>query len=226
MIKEILFILVAILMSLAATPGPTHAQGTQPKLMVTWRSSNYAPLDFKGRVLPIKGSFLEAGVEVLDRGIPADLSLQKIYWYLNGNLIAGGDDIRIVRFVAEQVGALDLRVQIPNYKTQTLVKTITIPVGAPEAVIVASSIDGKISKRSTEMRAVPFFFNVVNPKNLNFSWRVNNQSPEGEENPDTLNVNIPKETPQDFKLNVELIIANPERITEVASEIVSFIVVP
>lgn len=222
--KKISIILsLAVLLSFSGL-GRSSAQQQAPELFITWKAATYAPPNFAGKVLPVAGSLIVASFEVIDQGVPANLSRQTVYWYINGNFFKGGEGIQSLRFGAPAGGGdIDLRVQLPNYKNNFLVKTVTIPVVEPEAVIESPFPDGKISNPSIQLKGVPYFFNTKTLADLSFSWQVNGQAPKGTENPDSLNVNLGPTTPQGFALGIGLLIQNPARTIEQASRALNLI---
>jgi len=224
MTKKILTTVFILFLFFVAGSLRSSAQQQAPELFITWKTETYAPPNFTGKVLPTAGSPITASFEVIDQGVPANLSRQTVYWYINSNFFKGGEGVQSVRFGAPAGGGeIDLRVQLPNYKNNLLVKTVTIPVVEPEAVIESPFPGGKISSPSIRLKGVPYFFNTKTPADLAFSWQVNGQVPKGTENPDSLNVNLGPTTPQGFALGIGLLIQNPARAIEQASRALNLI---
>lgn len=202
----------------------TQAQETRPELLITWRASSYVPLGFEGRVFPSEGTPVLAALEVIDgRGRLVDLSLETIYWYLDGDLIRGGTGIQQASFRARR-GANALRVQLPDFPGRMLLKTVMIPGISPEAVIGKEKAGDYISG-STRVWAYPYFFNVADVSALEMAWTVNGQKPSNLENPEILDINLSPETPNNSNLNIGLVIKNKGGVPEAASDILRLVFV-
>ena len=69
-------------------------------------------------------------------------------------------------------------------------KTITIPVTRPYVAIVAPFPNTTVSGASATFRAVPYFFNTALADALLYSWTVNDNSPQANEDPDELSLSV------------------------------------
>lgn len=196
------------------------AQTTEPQFLITWQAKSYAPPQYGGKVLPTAGSPIAASLEIVSRGKLVDLSEQTIYWYLNDNFLRGGRGVQTVDFNASgnAPDVLELRVQLPNYRGDLLIKSIEIPVAAPEVVIEAPYPEANFQNTPVRVRGVPYFFNVLTPLALNFGWSVNGETPPNSENPSNLTVNLNQGAPSGSNLNIGLTIQNPGNIFESASK--------
>ncbi len=211
----LVFIILAVAFSLIWLRHP-NAQTSQPRFLITWKTNSFAPAGFNGKTLPTANSIITASFELIDGGKPADLSRQTIYWYLNDNLLQSDSGIQNVLFLAPDIagGALDLRIQLPNYRGNTLLKTIEIPVARPEAVIEAPFPNGEFYNSSIHLKARPYFFNAERSQGLTFSWKVNGDSPQSSEEPEVLNVVLNKDAPNGALVTIDLAIQNPANIFE------------
>jgi hypothetical protein len=211
----LVFIILVAAFSLVWLQHP-NAQTSQPRFLITWKTNSFAPTGFNGKTLPTANSIITASLELIDGGKPADLSRQTIYWYLNDNLLENKNGVQRVSFLAPDVagGTLDLRVQVPNYRGNTLLKTIEIPVARPEAVIEAPFPNGEFHNSPIHLMARPYFFNVGQSEDLTFSWKVNGDPPQNSEEPGGLNVVLNKDAPNGALVTVDLAIQNPVNIFE------------
>ncbi len=182
-----------------------------PKIFLTWRANTYIPSGFSGKAMPTAGSQIIASAELIDNGKTVDLSKQNVYWYQDNNFIAGGYGLQTATFRAPDVagGTIDIRVEFPNYSKGAQLKTITVPIVRPEAIIESPSPDGKFSSSPIQLFGQPYFFNANTISKLNFNWTVNGQIPSGAENPQNLNIKFNSMSP-DSALSVSLSIQNTD----------------
>ncbi len=206
----------------------SKAQTSKPQFLITWKADSYAPADFQGKILPTAGSLITTSFELIDQGKPADLSQEMVYWYVNNDFLRGGNGLQSIRFQAPQAagGAIDLRVEIPNYKPGAQLKTIEIPVASPKAVIEVPFPNGEFSASQLELTGQAYFFNVRSLSRLNFSWNINGQTPTGAENPATLKVNIGQDVPVGYPVNIVFTAQNPDSVLEKASKNISLVYKP
>ncbi len=189
--KIIFFTIVAVSLGVSTT-ALAQTAAAKPKVIITWIANSYAPPTFGGKVLPTAGSLVSASVALLDGGRLIDLSKETIYWYLDNNFLSGGPGLRGISFRAPDVagGTVSLRAEIPNYSKGSQLKTISIPVASPEAVIEIPFPSKKFYSSSIKLVGQPYFFNIGSASGLNFSWSINGQTPSGAENPQSLNIKI------------------------------------
>ncbi len=215
--------LAALATALAIPPSATAqtaSPGNQPQFFITWQSRTYVPPAFSGKILPTANSLIAASFELIDAGKPADLSKKAVYWYVNNNFLQGGDGLQHVQFRApDAVGAtIDLRIEVPNYKGASPLKTIEIPVVAPEAVIEAPFPNHEFSISPVQFVGRPYFFNVRGASGLNLGWTVNGQTPAAAENPERLNVGFTANGVSGPLLTIGLNIQNSANVLESAAK--------
>jgi hypothetical protein len=187
--------------------------GPDSRILLTWRPQVYAPPDFTGRLLPTARSRITASVAVIENGRPQSLAGQSIYWYMNDQFIESGRNKETVSFLApDRVNtSLDLMVRLPDYKGGTL-KTITIPVVPPHAVIDAPFPRGVFASYAFTVRALPYFFNAPSLFSLNFDWRVADQKVVDAENPNILNVAYQGALAPGARSDITLLITGQPRV--------------
>ena len=183
-----------------------------PKILLTWRTDTYVPPGFIGKIMPTANSPIAASAELIDGGKIVDLSKQNVYWYANNNFLAGGIGLQRITFQAPDAagGVMDLRVEFPNYSKGSQLKTVSMPIVRPEAVIETLFPSGKFSSSPLQLSAQPYFFNATSPTRLNFNWSVNGQTPSGAENPQNLNIKFGPTTAPGSAFSVSLSIQNPD----------------
>jgi hypothetical protein len=196
------------------------AQQNRPQFLVTWKApQNYAPAEFSGKVLPTAGSRIIVSFDLVDGGKLQNLSKQTIYWYLDDNFLAGGDGMQSTTFTVPETASdfLALRIQLPNYGSSLIFKTIQIPVANPSVVIEAPYPNKTFNDVSVKVRANPYFFNMTSLSKLRLAWSVNGEVAQNAENPFELTVNINSDAPSGSTVNIGAIAQNSRRTYEVAS---------
>ncbi|MEK9180480.1 MAG: hypothetical protein AAB897_03650 [Patescibacteria group bacterium] len=214
------FIVVAALVALFFAAQFLSAQAqAQPYLWITWHAESYAPPGFGGKILPTAGSPITASFEVIGGGKPANVSAQTVYWYLNNELISNKAGTKTVKFNAPSrtSALLDLRIELPTYPGGLLLRTARIPVVSPEAVIEAPYPDKAFSGAQIKATGRPYFFNIQNISELNFSWSVDGQTPGSLERPQELIVNLDPSSPMGTAVNLALTILNAKNQAESGS---------
>lgn len=200
---------------------PSRVEG--PQLMITWQAKTYVPSWFSGKAFPTANSQVTAYVELIDGGKIINLSGQKIYWYVDNELIGAGVGLQKTTFTAPSVpdNIIDLRAEIPSYassQTNPVLKTVEIPVVNPEVVIESPYPDGQFFSNSIQLNGWPFFFNAQKSSNLNFSWSVNGESSANLENPEFLTLNLNLDAPSGSLININLTIGSPGSLYNTATK--------
>lgn len=204
-------LLVIILLPLLALPFGGRA-ASEPQAFITWKAKTYVPAGFPGKILPGSNSPILASLEVVDGNRIADLSGQKIYWYLNDNLLSRGAGLASIALRTPSAiggGAISLRVQIPEYPSGPIYKTVSIPIVPPSIVIQTPTIGGRFSGSGIIAQALPYYFSVQDASLLSFSWKVNGDPVKVSENPDQLQVNINDGAASGSKLTISVSASNP-----------------
>lgn len=195
------------------------AQTNIPQIWLTWAASSYAPPGYAGKILPAAGSVVSASIQLIYNGKTADLSKQTAYWYGNDVLLQGGLGLTQITLRAPQTAGsvFNLRVKILGTGA-ALAKNVQIPVMGQVAVIEAPFPKSRVSGQTISLKGIPYFFNVADPKSLNFAWSVNGQTPANLENPDELTVNLGSNVQNGSTLNIGLSIQNSGNPSEAGSK--------
>jgi hypothetical protein len=149
------------------------AQTSGTQILLSWRADTYVPPGFGGKALPTAGSAITAGIDAFVQGRRADLSGRQINWFLNEEFYRGGPGMARISFEApNSIGGttIQLRVVIPDYGN--LARTVSIPVVTPEVVIGSSAPNLYATDAPFTLNATPYFFNVDDPLELQFSWAL------------------------------------------------------
>ncbi|MEK7640889.1 MAG: hypothetical protein AAB389_02745 [Patescibacteria group bacterium] len=185
-----------------------------PELMVTWKSDNYAPSAYQGKILPIDGSKVEVALELIDGSKIANISGKQINWLINNDELKSGIGLKNISFVASgRHGDQVVEITIKNYKGSDLEKRLEIPLASPELIITGGP---------SIFEATPYFFNVKNIGELLISWSANSQPATGlVDNPAILEINT-----SDLFAGSEVVIKvtarNSKKATEGASKTIIF----
>ncbi len=192
-----------------------HANAqSSPQFLISWQSKNYAPSWYQGKIFPTKDSIVEVSFELIDNGKIADLSKEKIRWYINDKLEKNEDNglgIKSLRFsLPDYFGReTEVRIEIFHYKGGEVIgKIIRIPSVKLEVVIDSPYSDNKIGVGSSVFKAHPFFFNIKNFYDLSIEWSAMGQRSEGFENPWQLNLNIDQKAPKGMEMNLSVSVKN------------------
>lgn len=204
-----------------------------PEFMVTWKAFDYVPSDYLGKTLPSASSFVEAGLDILDKGKTADLSRSIISWYANNTLINSGVGLKTIRFNVGPAQSQILRVVIADYKGAEISDSFLIPIQKNELVISPKTPNNNLFRNRTKlsatlhtMEARPFFFNVSDLSGLKFSWKINDRIVSGiVENPNLLALDLKSDgAPQETELSISAGVSNLSNPLEIGNRTFNFIV--
>lgn len=198
---------------------------TDPQVFMTWRAEALAPADYPGKILPTGSSRISVFFDVIDNGVVQNLSQQTIYWYLNNKLIKKGGQNLIIRAPDVAGGFLNIRVQLPDYRGKLLVKTLTVPLVLPDIVIEAPYSRSALRGSEFTFRAQPYFFSTRDPKDFEYTWRVNGSRISIEGDPQQLNLRL-ESTPPENTLRISVSAKSPFRDFENTTRTTTFILAP
>ncbi len=186
----------------------------QPEFLLTWKSDNYAPPAYQGKILPIDESKIEVALELIDGGKIASISGHQINWLINNDELKSGVGLKNISFPANgRRGDQLVEVTIKNYRGVDLEKRLEIPVANPEIVI---------SGGPTTFEALPYFFNVKNLGELLISWSANGQRAAGlVDNPTVLELET-SQLPTGSEIVIKANASNSKKPTEVANKTIIF----
>lgn len=204
-------VLAFALSGILFTPGMLRAQTSELRPLLTWRAVTYTPDFYTRKALPISTSDIIAAIDIIDRGRPADLALEKIYWYANDRLVSSGTGMTRISLTAPSIagrGIMEVRVSIPEYRGG-IAKTVRIPIVSPEAVIEAPYPGGRVRSSPFDLKAHPFFFNISQHDELSFAWKVSGREPGTYADPLRLRVSLDPSTPPRTTVPIGLRIENP-----------------
>lgn len=204
--KKTFFIILLLLLLLFSSPAEAQ---TRPQPLVTWSSNSYVPPGFLGKALPSPGSVVRAALMVIEASAVVDISQKEIKWYLDGEEFKTGVGLQQIEFTAPNMPGefLKVRAQIANLNSETISKTVEIPIARPEAVISTHFPGNDFSSTNLKLRARAFFFNIQDQSFLSFSWKVNRQDPNPSNDPSELTLSLPG-VKNGYKVQINLKIDN------------------
>ncbi len=211
------FLLALTLVAVAATPA--LAQTTELRPLLTWRAVTYVPDYYSRKALPIAGSDVIVALDLLDRGRPANLSSETVYWYLNDRFVSSGTGMtRISLKAPESAGrsVMEVRAVLPEFRGG-IAKTIRVPIFSPEVVIDHSILNRRLTTTSFDLRAQAFFFNVSRIEELSIIWKANGKEPATFTDPEHLRVTLADNVLPRTTIPVSLRIQNPYASFEFAT---------
>lgn len=190
-----------------------NAQLVPQQILLNWRAETYTPPGFVGKTLPAADSRIVASVDLFDQGKKVDLSTQRIMWYVNDNFYQAAPGLTRINLTAPHfIGktTIELRVSIPDYGSGPS-RAVSIPVVTPEAVIGSSAPGLARSSAPFTLKAIPYFFNIQDPLELQFIWALRGVDI-GTENPITITKEMADQA--NGSASLELRVSNPSRIIE------------
>ena len=226
---------------------PAYADAANPQFLASWRTFNFAPNGFEGKLLPIENSIVRVAFEIIENGKIADLHDKEIRWIIDGERKKVEKALQTYSFLASRLGGSheEIRIQIPDYEVSPpgastierlqrqnqsgLDHVLKIPVVEPVAVLGSSGRNSDVlpSPSAVTLQAKPYFFNVYSQKDLRFDWTVNGGKVTGEPaNPGSLKINLGRPETKSASLEVSLSVTNPKKRMEFASGSLNFRIVP
>lgn len=170
---------------------PVQGQTSEINITLTWSTNTYIPLDYPGKALPVKGSVIEVAANIDSREVnPQELNYR---WFLNKHLQKGesGKGKSVLRFPVKWTSGNEhsVRIELRNEEENLLASAyLDIGIVQPQVVIrpidnggtlpLESSIFSIIKKyqisaeQETNFIAQPYFFNIKDINELNFSWNL------------------------------------------------------
>lgn len=201
----------------------TNAQ-TAPEFLVSWRTVNYVPPGFQGKILPSRSSLIEIGFDLVDNNKIVNFSNHQIKWFLNNKLLQSGVGLKTVRFNSQRADNL-IRIRVEDYRGRSVSKILTILTARPEVLINSRIPDKNINLGNYTLEVLPYFFNVSDLAELSFRWSVNNRLIRGA-NSSLFNLNLESEgSPITTDLTVSATISNNLNPLEVGRKIIKLTVV-
>jgi len=161
-----------------------QSQRPQIEITLTWSTDTYVPLDYPGKALPSRGSAVEITANIDSPGInPQEL----IYnWFLNDAIqkAGSGQGKQVFRFnIGESITKVNLiKVEVSNREKTVAAVSSYLPLKPVEPEIILKTKARFLTSLNLEKNylisgnqeieffAQPYFFNINNVNELNYSW--------------------------------------------------------
>ena len=190
-----------------------------PEFLISWKTNNYAPPEYQGKILPIKNTVVDVSMELIDKGKIINLSPYEVRWFVDDEVQTAKFGMKNFTFEIDTFtgkSSVLVKAEVINYRGTNLEKIILIPIADPELTII------RLNKNT--FKALSYFFNVSAINDLNFTWSVNNVSTSGlVEEPEILSLDLSK-IGAETSLALNLLIENPKNLMEKIKKSLSFIV--
>jgi hypothetical protein len=198
------------------------------QIIISWETENFVPYEFGGKKLVTPGSDILIGFDFIKNNQVINLSKNKIYWYINNELISNAPGIKQIKITApnQRGGNVDVRVELPEYG---VLKTIEIPIVNPKIVIDAPFPKKEVYENNFEVNILLYFFNL--PKDslkedpaqfFNISWQINgNRAKPASEDP--LKLKIFVDSNEKTSINIKAFVQNALNQLESADKEVNLI---
>ena len=204
---------------------------SSPQFLVSWQTKTYAPSWYQGKIFPTKDTFVEINFELIENGKIADLSKEKVRWYINDDLAANeekrGLGLKSLKFMMPDYPGreTEIRIEIFHYKGgEVIYKIFKIPSINSEAVIDSPYPNNKISVGLSTFKIYPFFFNAKSLSDLGVEWSAMGQKSDAGGNPWQLNLNIDQKTPKNTEIDISVSVKNLLKELEFASRSVKLFI--
>ncbi len=182
-ILKIFFLALIIVSGAFQSARAQSGQSLQPapEFLASWQANSFVPSWYEGKIFPVYGSRIDVNFELIDNGKIADLSKEKVRWYVNDDLILNeknGLGIKNFSFVNNYFygGELEVKISIPEYKSGSLIKVVHIPVKTPEVAVEAPYFGQILKQGKNLVFAWPFFFSATDLNNLSLEWRADDKT--------------------------------------------------
>jgi hypothetical protein len=203
-------------------------QTSSNEIIISWEAQNFVPNEFNGKKLATPGSNILIGFEFIKNNQIVDLSKNKVYWYINNELINNTVGIKQIKIIApnQRGGSIDVRVELPEYN---VLKTIEIPIVNPKIVINAPFPKKEVYEKNFEVNLLPYFFNL--PQNyleedttmfFGVNWQINDKpAVPAKEDPFKLKISV--ESDKEININIKASIQNLLNTLESADKEVNLV---
>ncbi len=215
-ISPITRLLAGVIVLLTFTNVSFSQSNTQ--VIITWRANNFYPANFSGKPLPTPGTPVILDAEILNAGKLMDLSQANFTWYVDEKIISSGQGLKETVFNGQKTEGDDYFVRVAiELNGNKFENSTRVPAASPFIVIENPNADKNISPKSqASMEIIPYFFNVSSLDDLIFSWNINGNPVNSNNNQLTINVGTPQ-TPDQSIIQIGAFTQNRKNPLEFAS---------
>ncbi len=191
----------------SVSPEPKKAD---VQFLIDWKADSVIPKSYQGKALPGPSTKVTISFNILEKGKLVDVSNQKIFWYLDDNLVKNGIGAQSFSFYTFIRGGTfhKVRIMIDNYnnRNEIAIQTVRIPVVFPKVVLEAPFPNHVFSTQKIRIPAKLFYFNKGDVPLIRLSWEVNQNQTSAPELKDQLFLDLNLEgarRTQEFNIAVE-----------------------
>ena len=220
----VVIVLLAALGFMVSPSVFSQSRDPETQVILNWTSRTYAPNGYSGKTLPTGYSWITATVDAIQNGKLVDISKENIYWYRDDQFLNGGVGLWQTNLRAPEIPGdiVSLRVEIPSLGGSAL-KTVDVPVVRPVVALDAPYPGGYVSGSKIKVSALSYFFDVQDPLNLKYDWKVNGENVKNLESPFYIELAPREGTPNGFSVGVELGVGDAKNIFVGAKRAISLI---
>ena len=217
---------------------PTKGQTPETDIVLTWSTNTYVPLNYQGKALPIKGSVVKVTANINSSEFnPQEL----IYdWFLDDDIQKSdsGQGKQVFQFNIDKSSAKKhlIRVKIENIEGVLLGTSsyLVIMPQNPEIVLEANIFSKNPNKeyqisgeQEVKFIAKPYFFNIKNIDELDYSWSLNGKigSQISNDNPNVFTLKV-GQIEQAFEQDLMVQVKNKNNPSEKAQFTVKITFIP
>ena len=134
-----------------------------PLGIITWKSSGYVPMGYKGKIMPVSGATVSTLLMVTDNNTAPNPTSYSVRWYVEGELATTLNGTTPFSFIIPRTGqdTIALRASVPKYNGADIDTFLDLPIVHPDIVIDQVQLP----------QLVPlFYFFSTTPSNLTVEW--------------------------------------------------------
>ncbi len=150
---------------------PTPSQGSNAEIALTWSTDTYIPSNYPGKALPVRGSMIEVVAN-------SDQNSQNLTYRWILNKIVQETNSQILRFKIGENSPRDYLIKVEardkNGNFLGVSPYLTISIQKPKIILKGESYQISANQEA-EFTAQPYFFNINNPSQLDYLWKLGNE---------------------------------------------------
>lgn len=201
-LKNFLMLSAAILIFGYLAKKPVLSQDPSKIFTLVWSASSFTPPEYEGKALPTQGSEIKVVATPQNSGINSEEMIYR--WFLDNDLKyqSGGRGKNYFIFFAQKPagGRYEIETQILDEREKLLSRqSLMIKIRSPE-ILISDQQKTYLPKtvfaalgQELKFLSAPLFFNIENPRELDFSWEMDDRifSSPNQTDPQEVSVKIP-----------------------------------
>lgn len=161
------------------------AHAAENNIILTWRAGSYAPPAYTGKLLPSSKTMVALAVSVFKDGKMVSLEKELVRWYINDLLVDSGIGKVMAIAASPEIpnGDFAVRVELPNLNGEGTIREIEIPSVPPRLTLRPDTAPSAIQSLPLLLKSEPYYFNISDPAQLTYTWKVDGTPVPATENP-------------------------------------------